>query len=148
MAKSKVQMQQSVQAFRPSAFGPISLFSLFALSFSLFSCAHPIQERRGRAGDVIAEQYGDRIEAILPPTIDVPTARAAAEQTLRARGYVITESSGTLDQSRVEASRVAGSNTTTFQAWRASAGNTRVRFSGDAAASRSMLDELIARLGR
>lgn len=156
MAKSKVQVRLNSQAFPQSGSGLVSLFSLFALSFSLFSCARPIQERRGRAGDVIAEQYGDCIEAILPSAIDVPTARAAAEQTLRARGYVITESSGTLDRAKVQASGTGDnrSSTTTFEAWRAGGGegNARIRFDpglfGDAAAARSLLDELIARLGR
>ncbi len=129
--------------------------ALCTLAFPLFaaSCARPIQEHRGRAGDVIAEQHGSRLEAILPSAVDVPAARAAAEQTLRARGYVITETYGTLDRARVDASGTGDNrtSTTTFEAWRGSNG-TRVRFDpgvfGDASASRSLLDELIARLGR
>ena len=149
-ANSKVQMKATPLRAAPPAF---LLFVLCTLHFALFSCAHPVQEHRGRAGDVIAEQNGSRLEAILPAAVDVPAARAAAEQTLRARGYVITETYGTLDRANVEASGTGDNrtSTTTFEAWRASSG-TRVRFDpglgGDAAASRSLLDELIARLGR
>ncbi len=129
------------------------LFALCHLPFAISACARTIPERRGRDNSIMAETYGGRIEAVLPSTVPVPAARSAAEQTLRARGYVITETYGTDDKAKIEASGTGErrKDTTTVIAWRGS-GGTRVSVDsgmfGDAAAARSILDEVIARLGR
>ncbi len=117
------------------------------------ACAHHVQERHGRDNSIMAESYGARIEAMLPASVPVPAARAAAEQTLRARGYVITETFGTDDKAKIEASGTGDkrTDTTTVTAWRG-AGGTRLSVDsgmfGDVGAARSILDETIARLGR
>ena len=119
----------------------------------LCSCAHTVPERRGRDNSIMAETYGGRIEAVLPSTVPVPAARSAAEQTLRARGYVITETYGTDDKAKIEASGTGERrrDTTAVVVWRAT-GGTRLSVDsgmfGDVAAARSILDEVIARLGR
>lgn len=101
----------------------------------------------------MAETYGARIEALLPATVPVLAARSAAEQTLRLRGYVITETFGTDDKATIQASGTGEkrTDTTTVTAWRA-AGGMRLSVDsglfGDASAARSILDEVIARLGR
>ena len=131
------------------------LFAICDLSFAIFlpACAHPVADRHGRDNSIMAESYGARIEALLPATVPVPAARSAAEQTLRARGYVITETFGTDDKAKIEASGTGDkrTDTTTITAWRA-AGGTRLSVDsgmfGDVGAARSILDETIARLGR
>ena len=129
------------------------LFAICHLPFAISACAHPVAERHGRDNSIMAESYGARIEALLPATVPVPAARSAAEQTLRARGYVITETFGTDDKAKIEASGTGDkrTDTTTITAWRA-AGGTRLSVDsgmfGDVGAARSILDETIARLGR
>lgn len=153
MQSTKCKVQIGHRAHRvPSS--PV-FFALCTLYFALFlpACARTIPERRGRDNSIMAETYGGRIEAVLPSTVPVPAARSAAEQTLRARGYVITETYGTDDKAKIEASGTGErrKDTTTVIAWRGS-GGTRVSVDsgmfGDAAAARSILDEVIARLGR
>ncbi len=129
------------------------LFAICDLPFAISACAHPVAERHGRDNSIMAESYGARIEALLPATVHIPAARAAAEQTLRARGYVITETFGTDDKAKIEASGTGDkrTDTTTITAWHG-AGGTRLSVDsgmfGDASAARSILDEVIARLGR
>jgi hypothetical protein len=130
-----------------------SVLVLGALPLALSACAHAVQEQHGRDKSIIAESYGGRIEAALPASVPVPAARAAAEQTLRSRGYVITETFGTDDHAKVQASGTGDkrTDTTSVEAWRSGKG-TRLSVDsglfGDVAAARSILDETIARLGR
>jgi hypothetical protein len=132
-----------------------SSFAVCASSFAIFasSCARTVPEHRGRDNSIVAETSGGCIEAVLPSTVPVPAARSAAEQTLRSRGYVITETYGTDDKAKIEASGTGERRTdrTTVTAWR-TGGGTRVSVDsglfGDVAAARSILDEVIARLGR
>lgn len=129
-------------------------FAICTLNFELSACSRPAEEpARGRNHDVAVQSSGGRIEALLGSSIPVATARAAAEQTLRARGYVITETHGTRDRIKIEASGTGERRTdrTTVEAWAASDG-TRVLvdsglFSTSAAAS-GILDEILVRLGR
>ena len=129
------------------------IFAICYLPFAISACARPVQERRGRDNSIMAESYAGRIEAVLPASVPVPAARSAAEQVLRARGYVITEAFGTDDKAKIEASGTGErrTDTTTIIAWRAATG-TRVSVDsglfGDVSAARTILDEIIARLGR
>lgn len=148
------RVRSGTGALRRHAARALLLSALCALPFAFLSaCAHPVAERHGRDNSIMAETYGARIEALLPASVPVPAARSAAEQTLRARGYVITETYGTDDKARIEASGTGDkrTDTTTVTAWRA-AGGTRLSVDsgmfGDVGAARSILDETIARLGR
>ena len=79
--------------------------------------------------------------------------RAAAEMTLRARGYVITETYGTKDRARIEASGTGERRMDrTSVDVSAAPGATMLRIDcgngGGATAAKAMLDEILARLGR
>lgn len=124
-----------------------------ALCGLVAGCAKPVVTTHGRTQTVLAEYAMGNLEAALPATVGVLTVRAAAEQTLRARGYVITESFGSRDRFEVEA-RGPGSDgrrdRTRVKGWLTPNG-TRVRVEaglfGDEAAAKAVLDEMLVRLG-
>lgn len=95
------------------------------------------------------------LSTILGPEVSVPTLRAAAENTLRARGYVITDSTGTADSMRVKGASRSGSEgrlEPTVISARVTYSNTSLDVAsgtfGDEAASRAILDDLLRRVGR
>lgn len=131
----------------------VRLSLLGALGALAFGCAKPVTTTHGRDQSVQAEYAMGNLEANLPATVGVLSVRASAEQTLRSRGYVITESFGSRDRFRTEASG-PGSNgrrdQTSVEAWLTPSG-TRVRIEaglfGDEAAAKAVLDEMLTRLG-
>jgi hypothetical protein len=151
------QVRMKSTAFRAAHPGFFRL-ALCTLPFALFppSCARPAPEFHGRGGDILVVPRGNRVEADLGPAVSVQTARAAAEVALRSRGYVITESFGTRDRIKIQASGTGDrrTDTTTVEAWLSGAAATGTRLSvdagffGNSAAARVILDEIIARLGR
>lgn len=104
-------------------------------------------------GWIAAGYRGRTLSADLPARLDVPAVMAAAELELRARGYTITRSDISLDRGLIEA-RWAGART--FEKLvvtsRASHTATRVTLTaepfGDEAASLSILDGMLQRLGQ
>lgn len=104
---------------------------------------------------IMAEYAMGTLSTTLGPEVSVATLRAAAEQTLRARGYIITDSVGTADHMRIKATSRSGSEGTlehTTIAARVTYSRTRLEIEsgtfGDEAASRAIMDDLLRRLGR
>lgn len=116
------------------------------------SCARPA-EPAGRDGQVMVETYGGRVEARFPADVSLPALRAAAESTLRARGYVITDSTGGATRFRTVAAAPSerGGESVTVEGWPVP-GGSRLRVEpglfGDETAARSLVDAVLARLGR
>lgn len=110
----------------------------------------------GEQGQQIMANYAlGTLSATLGPEVSVPTLRAAAENTLRARGYVVTDSMGTDDHMRVKGASRSGSEgwlEPTVISARVTYANTRIEIErgtfGDEAASRAILDDLLRRIGR
>ncbi len=103
---------------------------------------------------MLAEYAMGTLEASLPATVGIPAVRASAEQTLRSRGYVISESYGSRDRFRVDATgpgREGRRDRTRIEGW-LTPSTTRVRIEsglfGDEAAAKAVLDEMLVRLGR
>jgi hypothetical protein len=130
----------------------LPLAGAVAIAAIIGACARPV-ERAGRGGDVLIESYGSRLEAKLPPDVSPLTARAAAERTLRERGYVITDSYGTEDRFRIEAAGAGErrGERTAVEGWLIP-GGSRLRVEsglfGDETAARSLLDGVLAAMGR
>lgn len=114
------------------------------------------QTQRGiKAAFTFGELHAD-----LPASVSVPAARAAAESSLRARGYVIKDAASTSDGMRVVGvSRVGGRRAeTTITAGLTNfvkgvtEGGTHVMIdtgsSGDEGVSRALLDDMLVRIGR
>lgn len=103
--------------------------------------------------DIMATYSFGELYASLPAELSVPTLRAAAESTLRSRGYVITDSSSTQDRMRVLAvSRTDGRNEKSTITARLTPQRTAIVVDtgtfGDEATSRAILDDLLRVLGR
>ncbi len=107
---------------------------------------------QGRSG-VTASYRLRTLTVDLPPEVGVMTAQAAAEEALRARGYVVTSSEATTDRADIEANR-AGDGFLAKTVVSARVTDTGMRIAvrneplGDEAASRSIMDALLVRLGR
>jgi hypothetical protein len=130
---------------------------LFALALaalpSLAACATR-SDRHGDDRSIRAVYTFGTLSCELPSTVPVLTAAAAAETTLRRRGYVITESGGTSDQARIVArigGRDHGDDETTIIQSRVSRTGTMLTIHsgplGDEVASRAILDGVLASLG-
>ncbi len=157
-AKCKVQ----IKAPAPGTARVLRLgFALCTLHFVLSACSHTVSEFHGAKSPTPVEVSGNRLSANLFRPPSPPAAiRAAAEQTLRARGYVITEAYGTTDKIHLEASGTGERRTdkTTIEAWSDQGlpphnlPMTRLTVDsglfGDTAAARAILDDILARLGR
>lgn len=107
----------------------------------------------GADQSILAEYSFGALSASMPGDLGVQTLRAAAESTLRSRGYVIVESSATRDRMRVVAtSQVDGRHEPTTISARVTSQSSRVSIEsgafGDEQASRAILDDLLRRLGR
>lgn len=125
--------------------------ALVAACGAAFGC----QTRNAAQGSdrtVIASYRGRELTADLPPHIRVPSIAAAAEATLRHRGYGITTKASTEDYARVEGEGPrAGVLERVIVRARQTPGKTRVQIVaeplGDQTLSRSVLDEILASLG-
>lgn len=110
-------------------------------------------EQTGRDRQVQAAYRFRTLSAELPRDISVHAAAAAAQNALRGRGYVITVSEISSDSARIEArSHGDGALDKTVVVARPAAGALRISVTaeplGDEAASRAILDAMLARLGR
>ncbi|MBY0312544.1 MAG: DUF3568 domain-containing protein [Phycisphaerales bacterium] len=119
----------------------------------LCGCARPEPTTHGRDRSVMAEFAMGNLEAVLPAKVGVLAVRASTEQTLRSRGYVITESFGSRDRFQVDASGPGSDgrrDRTRVEGWLTPNG-TRVRVEaglfGDETAAKAILDETLTRLG-
>lgn len=124
--------------------------ALSALVASGCSSSHAYQ---GRGGEVLATYAGRTLTAELPPTVRVAAVVAAARQTMLGRGYAVRSSSATDENGRVVAERAgAGFAERVVVGAKVVRGGTRVSVTveplGDEAESRTILDAVLARLGR
>ncbi len=141
----------------PSAHA-LTCFALAGIACLVSACAKPVSSSHGRDKHVTAEYAGGTLTARTGPEIDVLTLKAAAEQTLRARGYIITESFASADRMKIEASAPGEGGSgggrrdrTTIEAWHTPLGSKVTIESGvfgDETASKLILDEMLYRLGR
>jgi hypothetical protein len=137
----------------PSPLMRMRALSVLGVLACLSACQSPPPIPVGEKRDILAEYSLGQLSATLPAEISIPTLRAAAEHTLRSRGYVITQSSSTADRMRVIAtSQVDGRHEPTTITGRVTYSNIRVTVEsgafGDEAASRAILDDVLRRLGR
>lgn len=129
--------------------------SAIALGLLAPAACQPSVATHGRGRDVTAAYRFRTLEANLGPEVGVLTVRAAAEQSLRARGYVVTRSDGDDDRCRVEA-RTAGMgdwDRVVVESWvdggsPGTSVSVRCEPWGDEKISRAVLDGLLVRLGR
>lgn len=132
----------------PTDLAAIALLALIPLA--LAAC-QPTVAAQGRDRNVDAAYQFRTLSAKLDPTIQVLTVSAAAEQTLRARGYTVTRASATADTARVSAKRGGSSDTVVIESWlgdRFTGVSVTCEPWGDQATSRALLDGVLNRLGR
>lgn len=132
------------------------------------ACDRPHTQTHGTSGEVNAEfsgsvmGMGGKLSADLPAEIGVLTTKAAAESTLRSRGYVITKSGGTKDSMSVTG-KYAGSDGPSSpieisarlvggdggaQSDLATQITVNTGFFGDESTTRAILDAMLRTLGR
>ena len=103
-------------------------------------------------GDVLAVYRGTTLTAEFPEQVAVHAVVAAAETSLRSRGYAITSTEATSDRGRVVGEQPnAGAFEQVVVSARLSKIGTRVQVTqeplGGEAISRAILDDMLARLG-
>ncbi len=136
------------------ALSTIGLLAALAGGCQQNSNARPDNVRPAGADQGILAEYSfGALSASMPGDLGVQTLRAAAESTLRSRGYVILESNATQDRMRVvAASQVDSRHEPTTISGRVTRQSSRVSIEsgafGDEQASRAILDDLLRRLGR
>lgn len=118
----------------------------------LVGCKSRVQGA-GQEREIAASYQFRSLSADIDDGLTVRAAAAAAESALRARGYVITSSETTSDRARIEA-KASGDGAfdkMVFDA-RGTATGTRISLTaepfGDETRSRTVLDAMLARLGR
>ncbi|MFO0858018.1 MAG: hypothetical protein U0640_11745 [Phycisphaerales bacterium] len=124
--------------------------STFAVSLVLGGCKSPMPLPQGKTG-VMATYEHPTLHCVLPAAARVPAVIAAAEATVRARGYSVSESNST-EESGVVVARPPRTVTvpmTRISVKRVFQG-TKVEITyepwGDSASSRVMLDGILQRL--
>lgn len=127
---------------------PISLFAAL-----LLTACQPTITSQGQKRDVLAAYQFRTLEAKLGPEVQILTAKAAAEQAVRSRGYVVMSSEGSNDKARVVAKNSGSGDwdKLVIEAWvadRATLVSVTCEPWGDEAVSRAVLDAMLNRLGR
>jgi len=107
---------------------------------------------QGASHDVLATYHYRKLRSDLPGTIRVPAAIAAAESSLRSRGYAIRSSTSTEDRGRIEAALPdAGLFEEVVVLAEAIDASTRIEIliepMGDQKRSRAIMDGILTRLG-
>jgi hypothetical protein len=107
---------------------------------------------QGQRGDTRATYRYRRLSADLPASARVPAVVAAAEATLRGRGYTVTAAGTTEDNGHVDATPAqAGAFESVRVGVRQSSAGTRIEIlvepAGDQVRSRAILDSILATLG-
>ena len=123
-----------------------------ATSLSTAGCAaHRVRQR---ADEGVTASYAFRtLYTELEPTVSVPTATAAAEQALRARGYAIARTATSEDRGVVVAKHSGAREfeKTVVESRVTRTGTSiavRIEPFGDEAASYAIMDALLSRIGR
>jgi hypothetical protein len=124
---------------------------LGTVAFALAACS-PQVKSHGTQKDVTATYSGTTLSSNLPTTARVPAVMAAADETLRARGYAVQRSSGTEESGEIVANapRYNDFPRVVFSASRginATHVEVNVQPFGDQELSRSLLDGVLQRLG-
>lgn len=124
-----------------------------ALAGLLGSACSPEVKTHGPNKDVEASYHQAALTTNLPVTARVPAVIAAADQTLRARGYAVQRSSATEDSGELVANAPRYNNYPRVRVRAHSAANAtqvevKVEPFGDQELSRSVLDGILEKLGR
>jgi hypothetical protein len=136
--------------------GPAA-FVLVLWAAALFGACKSSVSSQGKQGEVTAAYSFGRLDAQLPANVTVLSAHAAAKGVLKSRGLTIVEESATRDRSRVSAKSPADGvwDATVVESWTAGGGGAGgpwvrvdVGMGGNEASARSILDAILARLGR
>lgn len=133
--------------------GPILRMAVAAMCAGALGACQPSVASHGKSRDVQASYQFRTLEARLGPEVPVLTVRAAGEQALRSRGYVVTGVSGGADHSRVEA-KAAGQgdlDKVAIECWsgaKFTGVSVTIEPFGNEAESRALLDAVLNRLGR
>lgn len=109
----------------------------------------PIEEPIGQTG-LSSSYYVGRLTVLLPPEVRVESVVPAARGALERRGYTIRRTETTADMGRVIARPPRGDRKVTVSARNlADSTSLKVRFEpwGDHAASVSLLEDVLTRLG-
>lgn len=151
MARGLIFMRSTTSCTRFSL-APLAAAGLVAAMLAGPGCAtHRVRQR---ADEGITASYAFRtLYTELEPTVSVPTATAAAEQALRARGYAIAESATNEDRGVVVAKHAGAREfeKTVVESRVTKTGTSiavRVEPFGDEAASYAIMDALLSRIGR
>jgi hypothetical protein len=119
--------------------------------FALPACSTPMPVSQGQTNVMATYEYPS-LSAVLPAQARVPAVIAAAESTVRARGYAVLDHASAEELGKVVARppRTSDFPTVRIDAYRVFQGTKVViTFSpwGDNASSRSLLDGILQRLG-
>lgn len=137
----------------------VARLCVFVVGAALAACQSN-DATQGRKRDVLASYQFRTLKASLGPEVQVLTVKAAAEQTLRSRGYVVTSESGSGDKARVVAKNNGSGDwqRVVVESWVGGGGGggaspfTGVSVTcepwGDERVSRAVLDGVLGRLGR
>ncbi|HYE62194.1 MAG TPA: hypothetical protein VD997_09370 [Phycisphaerales bacterium] len=128
------------------------LLPILALVTLLPACS-PEVKTHGPRQDVTATYHNAALSTSLAPTARVPAVIAAADQTLRARGYAVQRSTATEEAGELIANAPRYNNypRVRVRATRADAATlleVKVEPFGDQELSRSVLDGILQKLGQ
>lgn len=128
---------------------PVTL--ALTLALSLGACAGPQVESQGSSRTAAAYSI-NTLTASLPEWVTPQAVAAAAEQTMRDRGYAVTSSVATTDSARVvgrEPNAGAFKKFIVKGEWTRNGSKVTVSYEpfGDQVRSRAILDGVLARLG-
>jgi hypothetical protein len=135
---------------RPTRPDPLATLAI-ALTALLPACS----ARVGLAGhgSTLASYSMGTLKAEVGPEVPILTAAVAAEQTLRARGYTVTQTETTDDRATVTAkwSNAGYFDKAVIDSWITTTGTAlavRLEPFGDEPTSYAIMDDLLTRLGR
>lgn len=135
----------------PHRYKPLLLFSLTLALFALPACTGPEVQSQG-VSRTDASYSITTLTATLPEWVTPQAVAAAAEQTMRDRGYAVTSSVATTDSARVvgrEPNAGAFKKFVVKGTWTRTGSKVTVSYEpiGDQVRSRALLDGVLARLG-
>jgi hypothetical protein len=122
------------------------------VGLSFLGACSPQAKVQGSNGDTVATYHRMTLRANLPAESRVPAVMAAADQTLRARGYTIVRSSATEEKGEVVAHPPRSDNLPRLvieseRGVSSTIVDLRVEPFGDQDLCRSVLDGMLQRLG-
>lgn len=132
------------------AFRPVLAVILLLAAAVLPACTATYSN--AGSSETLTEYHLGTLKADLPPSVRIPAVMAAGQATLRHRGYSVSSSRITADAGRIEGESPSSSPLGSASVWaEAVPTGTRVGVKvglwGDEDASRSILDDMLRRVG-